>query len=177
VLANVDTNQTRVFRETSREATLQLIPLSAIAGGMGLVAWLLSDQPIFFRIAAAAVAFFLGAVAAVEAVRLLKGKYRILTLAPKGFQDTNIAPQFVPWSAVQSVTVAQTSFRGKQRIVAIELKIKDCAWSGLSLSRSARLNKYHSGMMWVMHVGNELDFQSFLNILQSYARAHGGKVE
>jgi hypothetical protein len=177
VLANVDTNQTSVFKETPDEVTLRFLALFVIAGGMGLVAWLQSDQPIPVRITAAIVAFCVGAVGAVQVVTILKGKYRILTLAPNGFQDTNIAPEIVPWAAVEGMTIVSTSFRGRERLIAVQVKIKDFAWNALTLSRSAKLNKYQTGGMWIMPISRGADFQTFFETLRSYARSHGGKVD
>jgi len=73
--------------------------------------------------------------------------------------------------------VASTSFHGRQRLVAVEVKIKDSAWNDLTLSRSAKLNRHLSDRMWIARIGKEADFPTLFQTLRSYARAHGGKAD
>ncbi|MDQ6437140.1 hypothetical protein RB623_24060 [Mesorhizobium sp. LHD-90] len=129
------------------------------------------------RIASGLVASALGAAALFMTVKIARQDYRALTLSPEGFRDTNIAREVVPWSAVTSMSVAPTYFRGRQQFLAIDLKVKDSAWSALTLTRSAKINKRHGGNMWVSRVGKERDFNAFFAMMRAYTKAHGGTVD
>ncbi|SIT52741.1 hypothetical protein BQ8794_10111 [Mesorhizobium prunaredense] len=166
-----------MFRENPGKVTIRIVTLSAVAIFLGFGAWLEANQPMMVRVACSVVAFALTAICFATIARLLTGKHRVLTLSTDGFQFSNIAPEFVPWSAVTSISVVPISFRGRQRSSLLEVKIKEPEWGKLTLTRAAKLNKLQTGAMWVPWVGEEASFESFLTTMKSYIRAHGGKVD
>ncbi|MFI0845516.1 hypothetical protein [Mesorhizobium sp. IMUNJ 23232] len=170
----IDTGIRRTFQETSTEFSYSAIGLSILSIGMGLAAWFGNDKEAFIRIASGLLAIVLGAAAVFFVARIVGREFRTLVVAPEGFQDTNVATEFVPWAAVTSMSVAPVYFQGRQHFHAIDVRIKDSAWNSLTLTRSAESNKRQSGNMWVLRVGKERDFQSFLAMMRAYAEAHGG---
>lgn len=172
---DTDTYQTVVFRETASHAVRRLIPLCIIALVAGCITWALQDQLKAVILGSALVLGLLGVCAALLATVIYRG-YRILTISKEGFSDTNIAAEVVPWDSVERISVATTVFRGRERNLAVAISIKDSAWDRLTLSFGARLNKRQTGTMWVGAPAG-IDLQDLLEILKSYARAHGGKVD
>ena len=101
----------------------------------------------------------------------------MLKLSPQGFTDNNIAPETVPWTAVERLTIVSPTFRGRQRDIAVEIRIGDAAWESLTLTRAAKINRLQTGAMWIMQPGRQSEFGSFFETLRSYTLANGGKVD
>jgi hypothetical protein len=109
-------------------------------------------------------------------IKRFRGIYRRLVLSPEGFKDDNIAPQYIPWSAVEGMSEIEVSFWGKRYRHAIEVNISREGWQGLSLTRAARSNKRAGSYAWVLSAGSETDFDNQLQAMRTYAKAHGGKT-
>jgi hypothetical protein len=82
--------------------------LATLALGIGHQSWFRSDIDAFVRIVGGVASIAVGLVALMVFTDIIRGKYRVLIFAPEGFQDTNIAKEFVPWSAVTTMSVAPT---------------------------------------------------------------------
>lgn len=172
-----ETLYTRIFQETAADIAPRVLKLGAIAAFLGGTAWLFAEQYDIARVTSICVAAILLGICAIESLRWLRGQYRLLTLSPEGLRDTNIAPETIPWTSVEKLKIVATVFRGMERNIAVEVKLNNSAWDKLTLTRSAKINKYQTGAMWIMHIGRNADFQTFFETLRSYARAHGGKVD
>jgi hypothetical protein len=172
----IDTNQVIVFTENPERVVPRMLVLLAIAVLLGLGALFQTDKPMPFRVGTGVLVFFLASVCLRLTVRLLKGRYRAVTLGPNGFRCDEIAPEFIPWSAVTSMSEVPVSFHGRYQFSVVEVRIEEPGWKDLSLTRAAKLNKFQTGSMWVPSVGAETSFESFFATMKSYASAYGGEV-
>ncbi|RUU86652.1 MULTISPECIES: hypothetical protein [unclassified Mesorhizobium] len=168
-----DTNQVIVFTENPERVMPRMLVLLAIAMFLGLGALFQTDKPMPIRVGTGILVFFLASVSLHSTVRLLRGRYRAVTIGPNGFQCNEIAPQFVPWSAVTSMSEVPISFRGRYQFSVVEVRIEESSWKDLSLTKAAKLNKFQTGSMWIPSVGAETSFESFFATVKSYASAHG----
>ncbi|WP_149761891.1 hypothetical protein [Neomesorhizobium albiziae] len=171
------TSQTIVLKEKVDDIYPRIIILASLTVFFIYAAWWGFDYPTLYRVLAIVISAPLASICILESAKIIRARYHIMTLSPEGFTDTNIAPEIVPWAAVEDMKISSTSFRGRERLIAVEVKIKDSAWNALTLSRSAKLIKYQTGAMWIGRSVSETDFRAFFETPRSYARAHGGKVE
>ena len=173
-MEDVATDQITAFTPKTGESIRRILILGSISLFFIYSAWSQPDHPLFFRVGAIGLAFVLTSICVFEAIRAIRGKRPVLTLTPDGFINTSIAPELVPWSAVEDMKIVSASFHGRERPVSIEIKIKDSVWNGLTLSRSARLIRYQSDTLWISDIGKVPDV---FHAMRSYAHAHGGKVD
>lgn len=171
-----NTNQVMVFAERPERVMPRIIGLLGIATFLGLCAWFQADKPMPIRVGTGDLVFFLTSVCIILTMRLLRRKCRSVTIGPDGFRCEQIAPEFVPWSAVTSMTEVPISFRGRHHFSMVEVRIREPSWNDLSLTRAAKLNKFQTGAMWVPWVDADTSFESFFATMKSYALAHGGKI-
>lgn len=172
-----ETIHTRVFKETASDIVPRILGLSALAAFVATTVWLSPELPVIVRLVGVAATSTLLAICAVELTKLILGRHRVLKLSPQGFTDTNIAPETVPWTSVERLSIVSAAFRGRQRDIAVEVQLGDAAWESLTLTRGAKINRLQTDAIWIMHPGRRSEFGSFLETLRSYARANGGKVD
>jgi hypothetical protein len=106
------------------------------------------------------------------------GGQAVLTLSSRGFRDIRISQEFIPWTAVGTISVRE-SHMGKGAVVkSIAVEVPD------DVRKDARFGR--SGD-WSQRVGadglsisvQELSppFNDVLEMMRAYAASHGGKAE
>lgn len=173
----IETTYTRIFEETSSSIAVRIFVLCSVTPLAAFGFWAGSDLPMFVRLLGLAAVVVLLLICIAQVIKLISGKRQVLKLSPQGFTDTNIAPETVPWTSVERMSIVSPSFRGTQRNIAVQLHINGAAWEQLTLTRSARINRSQTGAMWIMHRGRQSEFDSFARAVRSYTLANGGKVD
>ncbi|MEO5324249.1 hypothetical protein PV773_13095 [Mesorhizobium sp. CC13] len=173
----IETTYTRVFEEKSGDVATRIFVLCSVAPIAAFGFWAGSGLPMFVRLLGSVAVAALLLICLSEVIKLVSGRHRVLRLSPQGFMDTNIAPETVPWTSVERLSIVSTAFRGRQRDIAVEVQLGDAAWESLTLTRGAKINRLQTDAIWIMHPGRRSEFGSFFETLRSYARANGGKVD
>lgn len=62
-----------------------------------------SHVPLFVRVFGAIGVVFFGLTLLIAIARLLKSGRAVVTLAPQGLRDIRVAPDFVPWHAIERI--------------------------------------------------------------------------
>jgi hypothetical protein len=119
---------------------------------------------------------FCGLVVLVAVWRALRMRQPMLTLAPAGFRDIRIASQFIPWSAVENLSIWR--YRNTKTVV---VKVGESVWRDFPLSRMARWSRSANISLGVdgLAIGTvELPMKSeeLLEMMAAFVRAHGGRT-
>ncbi|ODT05482.1 MAG: hypothetical protein ABS58_15515 [Mesorhizobium sp. SCN 65-20] len=172
-----ETTNTRIFKETAKDSSVRIFLLCAVAAIAAFGFWASFDLPMFVRLLGLASVGVVLAICFHEAIKLIAGRHRVLKLSPQGFTDTNIAPETVPWTSVERLSIVSPNFLSSQRNIAVQVHINGAGWERLTLTRGAKINRSQTGGMWIMHPGRQSEFSSFVDTVRSYALANGGKVD
>ncbi|WP_371818576.1 STM3941 family protein [Aminobacter sp. MDW-2] len=101
----------------------------------------------------------------------------VVIVSPDGIQDTRISPQFIPWTAVESVSTIQV-----RDVRFIVLNLSAPAYANLQLSSLTRITSRSNQAygMDCVHIGTvelPVKFDEFHSTVTSFARARGVKVD
>ena len=119
---------------------------------------------------------FCGLVVLVALWRALRMRQPTLTLSPQGFRDIRVSPDFIPWTAVENLSIWQ--YRNTKTVIA---KVPETVWRDFPLSRMARWSRSANTSLGVdgLAIGTvELQTRSdeLLETMRAFAAAHGGKA-
>ncbi len=101
----------------------------------------------------------------------------VVTVSSDGIQDTRISPQFIPWTAVESISTRQV-----RDVKFTVLKLSAAAYANLQLSSLTKITSRANqafGMDGV-HIGTvelPVKFDEFHSTVTSFARTRGVKVD
>ena len=123
---------------------------------------------IFYSVAA-----FFRLCAAVALRQLPKARGTVLTISPQGLRDTRIAPETIPWSAIENIsTWAFGSF------AAMVVKVDSATERRLSLNVMSRLARRPNGWfgadgLAIGPVGLKTSYETMFDTAYAFWRAHG----
>jgi hypothetical protein len=123
-------------------------------------------------------ALLFGAYSLSFASALLDMAQPVVTIAPEGFRDRRIAPEFIAWSSVEKLSV----WDSPGITVAFVVTISDAEWRRLSVTLKARWDRFSARLvkldgLWIVTNDLNVKFDDIFQIVAVYAKAHGGKVE
>lgn len=173
----VSTNETMLFREKSNEIVLSILWSFGLAAFFLFAGWLSDDQRDWMPIVSLCFSVIFAALGSISIVKLLRKNYRTMILAPEGFKDSDIAPEFIPWSAIENISVRPIYFRGRHKSSVLEVQLTGESWSKIDLTRSGKIVKAQMGGLWIQGFGGTEQFDHFRGAFEAYATAHGTKIQ
>lgn len=108
---------------------------------------------------------------------------RTVVLSPAGLQDSNVTPETIPWSSVESVRPLSGGLTAK-RPWAVMLKLKPGAVDTLRFPRRTRFLRllrddelWIAFGFWTIAPGVRLSLDSFAETISAYAKAYGQGIK
>jgi hypothetical protein len=117
-----------------------------------------------------------GLVAAIGIRRALVSFGPVVTIAPQGFRDLRVSPDFVPWRAVRGISTWGYSGQ-KVMVIAVDPAVEKTLKldSVTRWTRSANALLGADGLCFGA-AGLKIDYDTLLSTSIAYARAHGGQA-
>lgn len=174
---SIETNRTITF-STSRWALLFGVLIGLFMVALSIYVFTLTTYrgrdipPIRMQTYGTIGVIFFGFCVLVLIRRLLNGRGAVVTLGPAGLRDIRIAPEFVPWTAIQAIS----TWGGGMNAVMV-LSVLPETERALRLTPMARWTrgmnaKLGADGLCVVHRGLKTDFNTLLATTEAYWKAH-----
>jgi hypothetical protein len=118
-----------------------------------------------------------GAITIVSIWRSSKIGDTVLTLSPQGFRDIRVSPEFIPWSAVESISAREMSSAKGVVVKRIVVTLPKSVRQNSRFGRSGGWSQ-SGGADGLSIATEELGppFNEILEMMRAYLAAHGGKA-
>lgn len=174
---SIDTSRTITFSDSPWKLLLGLLAAVVMVGLSAFVFSVTTYRgrevsPFLMSILGTVGLVFFGFCLLVVVRRLVDLRSGIVTLAPEGFRDVRIAPEFVPWTAIQDISTWES---GTSDVMV--LSVRPETEKSLRLTRMVRWTrsmnaKLGADGLCVAAIGLETDYATLLATTETYWAAH-----
>ncbi|MBZ9771156.1 STM3941 family protein [Mesorhizobium sp. CO1-1-8] len=109
---------------------------------------------------------------------LISPNQTVVIIAPAGFKDRRIAPEFIAWTSIEKLSAYD--YRGYKMSFVIGIsEVERRKLSTTLKARWDRINTHLAGLSGLWVVTNDLDvhFGDIFRLVTEYTKAYGGKVD